>query len=409
MPTFVFIKDGRQIDSLQGAEPNGLQRLIERHAPKQGEISFAGAGHQLGDSSSEAGPPKVNWDSPAAQDEINRRREAMAAAAAQRYSKPAAPAPTPEEPKNEEPRAGAEGGDAATGTVAAAPAPSGAADGGAAAAAASSSAANDARLKVDQNLLNQLLEMGFTKVRAEKSLILSGNKSLEASMDWIFQHQEDADIDEPLVMVTEDGVAKPVLSEEERKKRANEALLRVRKKREEEDRKAEHDRERNRIRSGKEITEAKRKHEENERKRAIEAKRKEKLAAAAEKKRVQELVAADRAARREKFGKKPSGDVPAAAPAPVQAASKPAARAAPPTGGKLQLRFSDGTRAEQHFELEHTLNDVIDAVVREKPSVAKSAIRLATMYPRRTFQANDYEMTLVDLKLLPRGVLNVTI
>lgn len=44
--------------------------------------------------------------------------------------------------------------------------------------------ANDARLKVDQNLLTMLLEFGFTRVRAEKALVLTQNKTVEAAMEW---------------------------------------------------------------------------------------------------------------------------------------------------------------------------------------------------------------------------------
>ena len=385
MPTFHFYKNGSRVDEMQGADPGRLQSTVERLAPSSAEVSFSGTGHQLGGSSS-SGPPQVNWDSPAAQDEIKKRREAMAAAASQRYTAP----------KNEEPKPTSDEKPAAASSSAANVKPD--------EPDATEEKVNDPRLNIDQALLKQMLEMGFPQVRAEKALILTGNKSLEPAMEWCFEHADDADIDEPLAVVSESGKPKPVLSEEERKARANEALLKARKRREEEDLKASHERERNRIRSGKEVAEAKRKHEENERKRAVEAKRKEKREAALEKKRVQELVAADRAARREKFGKKPSQ--PAPPQEPVQTEPK---AAAPPAGGKLQLRFSDGTRAERHFEPENTLGDVVDAVLEEKPGTSKAGVRLATMYPRRTFEQDEYDSTLVDLKLLPRGVLNVTI
>ena len=62
-------------------------------------------------------------------------------------------------------------------------------------------AANDARLKVDQTLLAQLLDFGFAAVRAEKALVLTQNKSLDAAMDWLTAHEGDADIDQPLQIV----------------------------------------------------------------------------------------------------------------------------------------------------------------------------------------------------------------
>lgn len=391
MPTFQFYRRGTRVAELQGADPGGLQSTIERHAPSASEIAFAGAGQTLGGSSAApSGPPKVNWDSPEAQEEVKKRREAMAAAAAQRYTAP----PKKEVPVKADP----------------APAPAPVASSSSSGASASSSAkpaappkTTDPRLKVDQALLEKMLEMGFPQVRAEKALILTGNKSLEPAMEWCFEHMDDPDIDEPLQMVKEDGTAKEVLSPEERKKRANEALLKARQKRVEMDKQAEIERERDRIRSGKEVLEAKRQHEENERKRAVEKKRKEKREAALQKKRVQELVAADRAARREKYGKKKDEVVEQPKEAP-----KPKPAPPPPTGGKLQLRFSDGSRMDQHFEPEHTLKDVVDAVVKEK-GVSEARVTLSTMYPKRTFGVDEYGGTLVELKLLPRGVLNVNI
>lgn len=396
MPTFQFFKRGSKVAELQGADPGGLQSTIQQHAPSSSEIAFAGAGQTLGGGTvAEAGPPKVNWDSPAAKEEVQKRREAMAAAAAQRYTAP----PPKKEPEPEPEKSTAD-------TPTPAPAAAASSSSGAAASSSAPSASepksNDARLKVDQNLLQKMLEMGFPQVRAEKALILTGNKSLEPAMEWCFEHMDDADIDEPLQLVQEDGTEKEVLTPEERKKRANDALLKARKRRQEMDKQAELERERDRIRSGKEVLEAKRKHEENERKIAVEKKRKEKREAALQKKRVQELVAADRAARREKYGGAPVAkkveEKPKEAPKP----------APPPTGGKLQLRFSDGTRMEQHFEPEHTLKDVVDAIVSEK-GVTEDRVKLTTMYPKRTFGEEEYGGNLVELKLLPRGVLNVNI
>jgi ubiquitin carboxyl-terminal hydrolase 5/13 len=43
----------------------------------------------------------------------------------------------------------------------------------------------------------QLQEMGFPANRAEKGLRMTGNNSADVAMQWLFEHMEDPDIDEP--------------------------------------------------------------------------------------------------------------------------------------------------------------------------------------------------------------------
>lgn len=51
----------------------------------------------------------------------------------------------------------------------------------------------------NQEALDQLLSMGFPRVRAEKALHATGNTDMEAAMNWLFAHMEDPDIDDPLI------------------------------------------------------------------------------------------------------------------------------------------------------------------------------------------------------------------
>ncbi|KAL8518933.1 hypothetical protein ACS0TY_003460 [Phlomoides rotata] len=54
--------------------------------------------------------------------------------------------------------------------------------------------------EVNQQLLTELEEMGFSKERATRALHFSGNASLEAAANWIVEHENDPDIDQmPLV------------------------------------------------------------------------------------------------------------------------------------------------------------------------------------------------------------------
>ena len=43
----------------------------------------------------------------------------------------------------------------------------------------------------------QLQEMGFSAVRAEKALRMTGNDNAEVAMQWLFEHMDDPDIDVP--------------------------------------------------------------------------------------------------------------------------------------------------------------------------------------------------------------------
>jgi UBA/TS-N domain len=54
--------------------------------------------------------------------------------------------------------------------------------------------------EVDGELAKQIEEMGFSTNRATRALHFTGNHSLEAAIDWIVQHSEDAGIDEPLLV-----------------------------------------------------------------------------------------------------------------------------------------------------------------------------------------------------------------
>eukprot|EP01114_Cavostelium_apophysatum_P015083 TRINITY_DN4042_c0_g1_i1.p1 TRINITY_DN4042_c0_g1~~TRINITY_DN4042_c0_g1_i1.p1 ORF type:complete len:349 (+),score=65.38 TRINITY_DN4042_c0_g1_i1:954-2000(+) len=52
-------------------------------------------------------------------------------------------------------------------------------------------------ITIEPALLQQLIDMGFPEDRSRKALILN-NMNPQAAMDWILQHEEDPDIDEPI-------------------------------------------------------------------------------------------------------------------------------------------------------------------------------------------------------------------
>ncbi|SCU83958.1 LAMI_0C05534g1_1 [Lachancea mirantina] len=58
----------------------------------------------------------------------------------------------------------------------------------------------DTGFRPKEDYVNQLLEMGFTKNAATRALFSTGNDSTEAAMNWLFQHIEDSDVNEPFIV-----------------------------------------------------------------------------------------------------------------------------------------------------------------------------------------------------------------
>jgi ubiquitin carboxyl-terminal hydrolase 5/13 len=60
----------------------------------------------------------------------------------------------------------------------------------------------------------QLQEMGFSVVRAEKALRMTGNENAEIAMQWLFEHMDDPDIDVPFAPVSQQGTSSVVVDTE---------------------------------------------------------------------------------------------------------------------------------------------------------------------------------------------------
>ncbi|RLL94574.1 hypothetical protein CFD26_104230 [Aspergillus turcosus] len=72
---------------------------------------------------------------------------------------------------------------------------------------------SDSGFSPDQTILNQLLAMGFPRIRCEKALHATGNSDTEAAMNWLFSHMDDPDIDMPLVSSRVTGPANMALQD----------------------------------------------------------------------------------------------------------------------------------------------------------------------------------------------------
>jgi PTH2 family peptidyl-tRNA hydrolase len=53
-------------------------------------------------------------------------------------------------------------------------------------------------LDVNPIFLDNLMEMGFPENRAKKALILTGNVSIEMAMNWLLEHIDDTEVDNPV-------------------------------------------------------------------------------------------------------------------------------------------------------------------------------------------------------------------
>jgi len=230
--------------------------------------------------------------------------------------------------------------------------------------------------------LNLLMDMGFPQQKAEKALSVTGNKGVEAAMEWLLAHQDElddhaegthvevkkesdehngaekSDVDE-LQALTEELAAeakcikcdecnkkfrtdseiefhavktghqsfsesaeeiKP-LSEEERKEqmRKLESIIKQRRQEKAEQEKKEAlEREKSRRRTGQELTQARQKLQEEEIRHMAEMKRREKMEDKLARQRVLDEIERDKQRRKEKFGMG-GASAPTPAPNPIPA------------------------------------------------------------------------------------------
>lgn len=181
---------------------------------------------------------------------------------------------------------------------------SGGAAGGGSGGAASTGEKVPVAEKVSKEILDQLVDMGFPRNRGAKALWLAGS-SLEAAVNWLAEHAEDADIDEPL-MVDAGGSAddekKPKLSKEEQARLLEERLEQMRRDKKKKEFELAKQQELARIQSNKEMNEALKKQKEQEEKLALEKLQREKERDARDRARIKAELEKDKAERRAAMG-----------------------------------------------------------------------------------------------------------
>jgi len=198
---------------------------------------------------------------------------------------------------------------------------------------------------VTKEVLAQLVDMGFSELRAQKALVKTSNAGVENAINWLTEHLEDADIDDPIegeiaVKTSEElgqAAAEALagggsqLTAEEKKAKLDDALAKARAKKAgvsvEEQKQAE----RARREGGQANVQSKRDLEDAQRKRDLEARKREKREFEEERKKLREKLEADRQEKIKNGLLKPAAPKPqpaaAPAPAPAPAPKKPKSEA----------------------------------------------------------------------------------
>lgn len=297
----------------------------------------------------------------------------------------------------------------------------------------------------DYTTLESLLEMGFDRNKAEKAVAHTGNQGIERAMDWLMEHENDPDIDEPYIppagnvlgsteeqssplqspsgtseqpatenLEEEVGDSKHPMTEEERKEQVKrlEELMKVRQEeRRERQRQEEIEREKQRRKQGQELLHVKQKLQEDEMKKIAEMRRREKLEDKLAKQRVKDKIARDREERAQKFGGGSSSTALSSPPSEAPSQSSPENQGPPPAKKdydecRIQVRLLDGTTLSAVFKAQEPLAAV--RVYVEMNGAPGQDFNLISPYPRHIYTDLDMEKPLRELGLVPSAVLVVT-
>lgn len=300
--------------------------------------------------------------------------------------------------------------------------------------------------------LNNLVDMGFDKEKAELALQKSGN--LTAAIDWLDKNAdtpledlkaEDANDDNPALEAGEqarsmvcndcgkkfrgmsqaqfhaeksghDDFAESAeelapLTEEEKAARLQELREKLAKKRAgqaDEDKAAQRRNEEIRKKHTKENDDAKEELRRKEQIKEAAQKKQEKVDDANAKKRIKEKIEADKLARKQKADEEkamranPDAYNPGAASAvPSAAAAAPAKAAVNHSEARLRLQTASGN-VMKTFPAETTLFEVAHAVAEENGVQAAS---FTQNFPKKVWDSTDFGMTLKEAGLVPSAAL----
>lgn len=206
---------------------------------------------------------------------------------------------------------------------------------------------------------------------------------------------------------------KPLTEEEKKQQLAllEEKMRKKRQEREEQEKRDALERERLRIRSGKDMSEAQRKMEELEMKKLVEQRKREKEDEKKARDRVKAQIEADKAARRAKMAELTGQTSPPAVAAAATQVTSPSTPTAPKepknyNNTKIQFRLLDGSTVVETFDVKEPLS-AARLFVQLKQGV-DIPFKLMTTFPRKVFSDEDFEKPLEVLGLVPSAVLVVS-
>ncbi|XP_026840219.1 UBX domain-containing protein 1-like [Drosophila persimilis] len=205
---------------------------------------------------------------------------------------------------------------------------------------------------------------------------------------------------------SESAVEKKPLSDEEKAAQMAviaEKLKQKRVEREEREKVDALEHERNRIRQGKEMAEAKRRTEETEMKKIVDERRREKEEDKEARDRVRAQIEDDKAARRARE----APQMPSKEPAP--SVSSPSGVKSSPrdyTETRIQVRLQDGSTLTETFGVKEPLS-AVRVFIQAKTGI-ETPFALMTTFPRRLYAEEDYGQPLEVLGLVPTAVITMT-
>ena len=162
-------------------------------------------------------------------------------------------------------------------------------------------------LPVDANLLAELIEMGFSDIRARKGLHFGGS-SVDGAVSWLADHEADANIDQEFLVRKSDVNKVPLTPEqiEQKMQQLKQLALARRQQREKDEAKEAIQREKERRERGQKMEQTAEERAKLQRQRELEKVKKEKADAKAEKERIMAELARDKEIRARNNGVLPS-------------------------------------------------------------------------------------------------------